>query len=540
MKRILSILVALIVLLTALPVLADDTPAGPSIKIVNDKTNMSIIGSEFKAYKLFSAAYNAETAAVTFYFDADEGCIEVEYNSKKGDELIPEVEDMIGDAAAIRDFADSVYANKGATPTKTKTADAETVVIDGLTPGYYLVTVAVKNKGGDNNQSGVVSRAILVSAYNGQVTAELKVDAPSLDKQIQHNEHANDDDKGWGTVGDNQIGDTVNYRTITTVPDTEGYKVYTYVIHDKMDAGLTYNKDAMVYTDANKSDTLAGYITVDEDPEDGDTFCVTVDILQAIKDEVISAGDELYTYYSATLNKDALIYDVGHNDNVAYLQYSNDVYDTTGEKTDDTPKVKVYDWTFKFGVSKVDPDGTKLSGAKFVLSKKSGLNITYTVDEEGKETVSPTADLIAFESASDYTVSKTGTNYIINASEALLKGLDDHDTYYLYEVKEPEGYSKLSAPVTFTISSEYKDNGAARADDNPTYVANGSIYDNSDDSLTFTPDPDAMFAGIVNTSGSVLPGTGGMGTTVIYVVGGAMIVAAAALLLVMRRRESKK
>ena len=42
----------------------------------------------------------------------------------------------------------------------------------------------------------------------GNMTATPKGDKPSLDKQIKHNESGE-----WGVVGDNKIGDTVEFRT---------------------------------------------------------------------------------------------------------------------------------------------------------------------------------------------------------------------------------------------------------------------------------------------------------------------------------------
>ena len=47
----------------------------------------------------------------------------------------------------------------------------------------------------------------------GNVTAAPKGDKPTLNKQIKHNENGE-----WGVVGDNQIGDTVEFRTIRYAP----------------------------------------------------------------------------------------------------------------------------------------------------------------------------------------------------------------------------------------------------------------------------------------------------------------------------------
>lgn len=49
----------------------------------------------------------------------------------------------------------------------------------------------------------------------------------------------------------------------------------------------------------------------------------------------------------------------------------------------------------------------------------------------------------------------------------------------------------------------------------------------------------AVSANIVNKSGSTLPETGGIGTTVFYVIGG-MLMAAAAVLLITKKRMNNK
>ena len=55
----------------------------------------------------------------------------------------------------------------------------------------------------------------------GNVTAEPKGGKPTLDKQIKNNNTGE-----WGVVGDHQIGDTVEFRTITTIYNPHGYGIY--------------------------------------------------------------------------------------------------------------------------------------------------------------------------------------------------------------------------------------------------------------------------------------------------------------------------
>ena len=144
---------------------------------------------------------------------------------------------MLGDAAAkakdlttsnVVDFT-KLVANYLDSANKNESApNGNNYIISNLAAGYYLV------KDQDNS---LTDKDDYYTAYImqviGNVTATPKGDKPTLDKQIKHNETNN-----WGVVGDNQIGDTAEFRTITTVPDTEGYTTYNYVIHDTMSTGL--------------------------------------------------------------------------------------------------------------------------------------------------------------------------------------------------------------------------------------------------------------------------------------------------------------
>ena len=400
------------------------------------------------------------------------------------------------------------------------TAGTGSYSISGLSAGYYLV----KDKDNTLSNQDDFYTAYIMEVV-GNVNATPKGDKPTLDKQIKHN-----DDGSWGVVGDNQIGDTVEFRTISTVPDTAGYETYTYWICDTMSAGLTSNvksaADVTIKVNDNGDKVLdANYYTVNAN---GNTFTIDVDILKAVKDGVLTNNDKLYAYYSGVLNENAKVYDDGKQDNAAHLEYSNNPNDDGKGKS---PDKKVYDWTFKMGINKVDKGGNALTGAKFVLSKSGTIKVTdLACDDNGVPTV--TADLIGLVKTGGgvYRIALAGDTDIVYAIEAgspVIKGLDDSVNYYLYETKSPAGYNLLSEPVSFRIAAEYNTDGSALSADKPTVTIG-----NGEPSRTLSTN-------VVNQSGAELPSTGGMGTTLFYVLGAVLVVGAGVLLVTKKRMRSE-
>ena len=399
--------------------------------------------------------------------------------------------------------------------------------IPGLKAGYYLVVDSYTTEEGDKSDS--LSRYMIMVV--GNATANSKHSFPTLDKQIKHNERDN-----WEVVGDNQIGDTVEFRTITTVPNTTGYTAYDYVIHDTMSAGLTSNVTAQsgVTIKVNDDDAKIldpSYYTVTVDTGNSNKFSIRIDVLKAIADNKMAARDELYTYYSGVLNGSAKIYDEGKQDNVAYLVYSNNPNDTHSQGK--TPEKKVYDWTFKMGINKVNENGVALTGAVFVLSKTGTLSVESMTCDKDTGVPSATTGLIGFVKVSEGTYriatiqdEKSTIVYTIEAGTPVIKGLDDATDYYLYETKAPDGYNLLDKPVKFKITAAYGEDGSTVANGDPTV-----IVDSGNPSTI-------MSTNVVNQSGSTLPETGGMGTTIFYVLGGILAVTAIVLLVTKKRMNS--
>ena len=106
---------------------------------------------------------------------------------------------------------------------------------------------------------------------------------------------------------------------------------------------------------------------------------------------------------------------------------------------------------------------------------------------------------------------------VIKAGKATVEGLDANTSYWLQETKAPAGYNILAKRVEVKIEEA-----------NLTTTMDGDVWETGDGGVQIT-----------NQTGTELPETGGMGTTLFYVVGGLLVVGAA-VLLITRRRMSRE
>lgn len=499
MKKFITLLAALtLALAIAVPAFAETTTTTYTITINNGT-------GTYAAYQIFKGDLHEKTLSNIEWGDnvTDEGRTKFGNAADKAKTITTEA-DAKAFAVEVAKYLTDPAAGTG----------TDSITVSG--PGYYLI------KNTSVGEGEVFTDYIL--RVVGDVTVNPKSGKPTLDKQIRHNETG-----VWGVVGDNQIGDTVEFRTLTTVPIVSGYTQYTYVIHDEMSAGLTSNvrSNEDVTIKVNDETVLdKNYYTVTVDETNANKFTVTVDVLNAIKDGKMVEGNTLYTYYTGILNENAKVYNDGKQENKAYLEYSNNPHDN--KTTNKTPEKVVYDWTFKMGVKKVDgADGTPLTDAKFVLSKNGNCSLG-TIGDDG--TPSNTTDLINLIENSDgsYTVAPAGyTGSVVNvmtAGDITINGLDDATVYYLYETKAPAGYNRLTAAVRFEITATYSDAG-----DNCTSVT-AKVNNDVQSSVSVS---------VRNNKGSTLPSTGGIGTTLFYVIGGVLMAVAAVLLVTKKRMNNK-
>ncbi|MGN0762150.1 MAG: SpaH/EbpB family LPXTG-anchored major pilin, partial [Aristaeellaceae bacterium] len=287
------------------------------------------------------------------------------------------------------------------------------------------------------------------------------------------------------------IGQTVNFKsTITAQAGAENY-----VFHDTMSAGLTFDGTVTI-TLGETTVEAANYELVTTGLTDGCTF--EVRFTQAFCD-TLKANDQIVISYSATLNENAVIAGEG-NPNTSKVSYgdSNNIKYTPDSQT------KTYTWDVDvFKYTKNGETETALAGATFTLSKIADGSNPIALVSEGNNV---------------YRVAKTGETGTVTeittdtTGKFTIKGLDS-DTYYLTETAAPAGYNKLAGPVTIVINNEGK-----------TLVDNTVVEE----------------VKVLNQTGTELPSTGGIGTTVFYVVGGLLVVGAFILLVSKRRVGAEK
>lgn len=399
----------------------------------------------------------------------------------------------------VKTFAEEVSRYLGA-PSGTYAAGK----ITGLSAGYYLV------KNSSVGEHETYTSFILKVVQDVEVTP--KGDTPSLEKKVKDiNDTTDDTTSSWQDSADHDIGDKVPFQlTAKIASNFADYKTYKFVFHDVQSAGLDFLENTVTVKVGNTVLTADQYEVI-TDTDDGCTFHVVIEDLKKISSAAADA--KVVVEYESKLNKNAVIGSKG-NPNEAYLEYSNNPYDTTGTTT--TPHDKVTVFTFKVVANKIDgATKEKLPGAAFALYKKDYNGIWNLVALNN-----------ATESEGVYTIVEK------NKTEFEWVGLDDGD-YKISEVITPAGYNTIDDQI-FTVVATHDTESA----DPQLKTLTGNAQDGT---IEFTSEKDkgSLSTTIENNRGTTLPGTGGIGTTIFYVVGGGLMVAAAVLLITKKRMENR-
>ena len=472
-KKLMAALLAVALLcVMAVPAFAADAPGSITI-------NNAVSGKTYNVYRILDIAthndgytgivYKTNPKWSEFINSTD---VKSHYFTAVGSDDVVTVKDRLtaDDAKALAVSAKTwLGAHTAITADATAiTATSSTVNFTNLELGYYLVV----SSGWDDDIEVVCS----LDTTKPNIEINEKNGKPTIDKKIVENS----DTVKNNTAG---IGDYVQFKITVNVIDGQPSN---YVIHDKMSAGLTFvntTEHPVVVNVGSRTLTSTEYSFINP-INDGCAFELK------INDGILKSNDVVTVTYYGKVNSSAVIN--GDNTNEAKLTYG-----TSGDSTWEKTTTKVFGFKV-FKHAGTDKE-TLLPGAEFRLYKTVGDETYYAqFDAKGLLTGWNTS-----ATATGVTMTSNGTSALV------LNGLDA-GTYHLEETKAPDGYNKLTDPVTVIISKE----GVVSP------AENGIVY-------------------VSNNAGATLPSTGGMGTTLFYVIGGGLMVAAVVLLVTKKRMENK-
>jgi len=492
MKKFLAVLLALTLTLSlgitafATNVADSNTPAAISVSGIET-------GAAVDAYKIIDVNYNTTSGTVTgasFAPNVQTWMNGTSYSSATIQSLHDA--DASVQKAFYTDLAHAIKAGTvvlaptSLTQTGTGTGDPATYTYasasNAATMGQYLVIVS----GTSSYIYQPVTANLLPSDSTGVWTISDQ-DTPVIDAKrttIDITKTASDTTLGYG--------DTVTFTLNAGVPQNAADSTKTLSVADTMSAGLTYSgnltitgyatSDAATGTDISSAATTTNWFATA-----APTASRTGTISFAHYADIM-AYDHIVITYTATLNEKAVVNTA--ESNTATL---------TWDKFSKTVTTPISLYTYGLQITKQNEKGGLLTGAVFTIEKK-GADDSWTYLGEGHGST---------------TTDTTNGHYIwtSDANGALSVERLDEGTYRYTEIKAPNGYNLLTAPVQFVIAKD------------ATNAANVSGKTNGYQTAT-----------VVNYSKLVLPSTGGMGTT-IFTVLGALIVLTSGLFLALNRKR---
>lgn len=468
-----------------------------------DVTESGTTGAKNYAYTVNTAAGYKDVLVATLNNSA--------ITASSTDEDIANAVRNIGssDTQKVQNFANTFTTNAltknpklDATTDSGKLGDVTSYKFTGLDAGYYLVYVT----GGKEIQSS------LVTVDANTTTVNLKSETPSIEKIADKD-----------TVS---IGQVVKYTVTGSIPDTTGYAEYVYKIHDTLSTGLDFvkNADGDALDNATEANvtiafndtgvTAAGTTPTTAALSGEGNRTMALDLSAWVRDNQANKGKAFTVTYYAKVNKAAVVTE----QNKAHLEYGND----SGNTTTTTPsEAKTPTYPLDILKKKAGTEGAsleKLAGAKFRLysseadakanDESKAIKVSPVVaGVAGNYVVDPASTTTEFESVEN--IEEKGYNLHVNG---LAEG-----TYYLVETQAPEGFNKLTDPIKVTITKDSDTNWNVKKND--------------------TAEDDKIID-VENSTGSLLPSTGGRGAIVFAVIAALLVFGVVVSFIRDKRKEA--
>ena len=525
MKKIMALMLAAIMMMAmSVTAFAAEGATGTHTLTVNVKTTepaQNLKGQTINLYKLFDVTESGEGQNKNYAYTVNETykktlatVLNIAETSKDEDFAAAVTKLGSDNATEVQNFANTftTKALEGkleATTTSGKITEENktSYTFNNLAAGYYLVYVT----GGKEIQSSLVTVDATTTAVN------LKTEAPSITKTA---------DKETA-----EIGKVVTYTVTGAIPDTTGYSEYVYKIHDELTKGLDFVNDAngtaleagattvnvkVAFKDAGVTDASTAPTTATLDAANNRKM--SLDLSEWVRANQANKGKEFTVTYYAKVNKAAVVTEK----NKAQLEYGN----KPGETTTTTPS-EVKTPTYPLDILKVKKDSNPeeiLAGAHFTLyaSTTEGTideskPIKVTKDEDGK--YSYAADQASTDPSVITDMVTVATKFEGTGYNLHINGLAA-GTYYLKETKAPEGYNKLTDAIKVTITK------STTADENDwtLTVDKGTV--------------DGKIVKVENSTGSLLPSTGGRGAIAFAVIAALLVFGVAVSFIRDKRKEA--
>ena len=403
--------------------------------------------------------------------------------------------------------------------------------------------------------------------YDVDVYPKNQTDIPNLDKLVRQNDDAALYNKPeYADIATASEGDRVDYIFVSHLPKitSEASYLAEYTFVDKMDRGITYNRDAAIYFYDNETDARAnntqnavkiwahGASQFQEVYEGGNseysqmTVAPTREGLKEINPGL--SGHWLVVAYSGTVNSDATpaLGDAGNTNDVelTWRRTSMDYADTL----EDRARVYTFGINLKkeFNAGSQAGDATKVqfvlqnhTDGHYVTAKKDSAGLYYVTDADKGASEK---DGTVFSPAEDGTL-------IVNGLEA--------NTYVLTEIHTSDGYSLLKEPIIIDIVCTVDDFTPSQTTlydivdmagnshkkmiemngERACATVDGKATNMSTDTVKNVQSANARVdMTVVNTPGFTLPKTGGTGTILFTLAGCATAFAG----IVIATKKSKK